>query len=608
MTRFCAVLASAGADSDITAQGGRLVFVGVRCALGTLPDAQLSPDAGPHRIVPVGNGAAPGELIAVGQVTLTNRAALLAELEQAGRPAHAAWTDGELLLHFYAYAGQAGFAQVSGMFACAIWDGTRLVLVRDAAGARTLFYTRAGDAWAAASSLRALRRWPRLVARLNFAAVPAYLTFAYLPGDDTLLDGVYKLLPGHCLTLWPDGSSELRAYWHLREPAWDPNTPPEAYVAHLRALLDAEVQASLPAAQPVAVLLSGGIDSSLVAALAARLHDQPVTSYAIHFREEQANELAYAELVATHCGTQHHVLTFSGRQVVGLLAETMALLDSPVGDPLTVPNLLLARRAAADGFRTILNGEGGDPCFGGPKNLPMLLFELYRGDPDPAARARAYLRSYRQCYDDLPRLLSPAALDALRGAEPLERLVLPYLEAPEMSSFLNRLMLANVCTKGTHHILNKVEALSSACGLEAHSPLFARRIVEYSFAIPPALKLAGTTEKWVLKEAVRDLLPALIVERPKSGMRIPMYRWLRGPLGDLVREVLLSPQGQARGLFRAETLHAWLRDDGSFGPRHANRLWLLVTLELWLRAYLDDVPAMPLRRRAAFPSLRLRLR
>ncbi len=591
MTRFCAVFRSDRPDSDIQQMGGQLADADGHSALGILADAQPAHAAGPYRIAR-SNGAAhstsTAPLIGVGQVTLYNRAALLAELAQVGPPPPITCSDGELLLHFYAYAGVGGFARVNGMFACAIRDGAHLLLLRDAVGARTLFYARAGAAWAAASSLRALRRWPRLPARLNLAAVRSYLTFAYLPGDETLLDGISELLPGYCLRIAADGSSTLGAYWRLQEQPWNEDDGPEVYAGHLRKLIEQAVRDCLPPRQPVAVFLSGGLDSSLVTALAARLHDQPVTTYAINFGAEYTNELAYAHLVASHCGTQHHVLTFNGEQVLSHLGEAMALLDCPVGDPLTVPNLLLARRAAADGFRYTLNGEGGDPCFGGPKNLPMLLYELYRSDPSPAARAHAYMQAYRNCYEDLPALLTAEATAALRTAPPLERLVQPYLEAPSMQFYLNRLMLANVRTKGAHHILSKVEALTSSCGLEAHSPLFHREVVNYSFAIPPRLKLQGTTEKWVLKLAMRDILPSMIVYRPKSGMRIPMQHWLAGPLGRSVREVLLSRRGRARGLFRPELLQAWLRGEGMVWARHANKLWLLLTLELWLRSYLDN--------------------
>lgn len=528
-------------------------------------------------------------LRAVGEVTLFNASVLRAELERRGVPAPPC-CDGELLLRCFALDGPRAFVRAEGMFVLAIWDGAHLTLVRDHVGARTLFYARAGGGWAAASSLRALRGWPCLPGRLNLSAVRSFLTFAYLPGDETLLEGVNELLPGRCLRVAPCGAVTVEHYWEPIEGDGSPATAPEEYTAQLRALLAGATARRLPRDEPVGVFLSGGIDSSLVTALAARLHDRPVHSYAISFGDDLPNELAYSSLVAVHCGTRHRVLSFSGHEIAAALAETVALLDCPVGDPLTVPNLLLARAAAADGLRVVLNGEGGDPVFGGPKNLPMLLFALQRSDPDPAAPLRAYLRSYRKCYEDLPELLSAEVLDALRCAPPLERLVEPYLGGASMRSYLNRLLHCNLRTKGAHHILTKVERLTAACGLEGRAPLFDRAVIEAAFATPPALKLAGSDEKWVLKEAVRDLLPATIVERPKSGMRVPVQSWLQGPLRGVADDMLFGPRARTRGLFRPALLHAWLRGDGALYPRQGGKLWLVLTLELWLRAFLDDSP------------------
>src|SRR5690606_24648293 len=181
------------------------------------------------------------------------------------------------------------------------------------------------------------------------------------------------------------------------------------------------------------------------------------------------------------------------------------------------------------GATTILNGEGGDPVFGGPKNLPMLIFELFRDDPGPQARARAYLDSYRKCHGDLPVLLTGAVLAELSDAPPLTDLLTPYLQQGRMTGLLNQLLHTNLRTKGAHHILTKVERLTAASGVEGRAPLFDRAVIDYSFRIPANLKLAGTTEKWILKESVRDLLPATIVDRPKSGMRVPVQQWLTGP-------------------------------------------------------------------------------
>jgi asparagine synthase (glutamine-hydrolysing) len=585
VARFCAALAPADPGAEVVRMAGHPIHLAPTCALGIYPHERPGGTAGPYR-APAGGGCAGKALIAAGEVSLFNRGwvreALGRELPDPGE-----CSDGELLLRWYARAGVEGLADLRGMFAVAIWDGASLVLARDPVGARTLFYARDGERWLASSALMALRRSPRVPARINLNAVRSFLTFAYLPGEETLLDGVSELLPGRCLRLHPGGRSESLSYWEPSEGEWDEDIRPGAYAARLRALVEAATRDRLPAGEDVGVLLSGGLDSSLVTALAAKLHDRPVRTYSISFGDDLPNERAYADLVAAHCGTHHRVLSFRGIEVADHLGEAVALLDCPVGDPLTVPNLLLARAAAADGLRVILNGEGGDPIFGGPKNIPMLLFELHRTDPGPGARARAYLFAYRKCYEDLPELLSDEVHRALADAPPLERLVEPLLESDRMRFYLNRLMYANLRTKGAHHILTKVERLTAACGLEGRAPLFDREVVEYSFAIPPALKLAGTSEKWVLKRAARDLLPSTIVDRPKSGMRVPVQQWLRGPLRVLARDVLLGRRARERELFRPEPIREWMNGEGALWPRQGGKLWLLITLELWLRAFVD---------------------
>ena len=522
---------------------------------------------------------------AIGEVTLHNGRELRDALGTAGEPAPPGCPDAELLLRVWLRLGSAGLRMADGMFVLVVADGADLVLIRDHAGTRTVFYAHSPDVgWAASTSLMALRRWPPLRTGLNLAAVRSFLTFAYLPGDETLLRGVREALPGRVLRLRPDGSTVDESYWEPRERITDG----PGHAKALRALLEEATTRRLPAGEPVGVLLSGGIDSSLVTALAAKLHDHPVRTYSISFGTDLPNELAYSGLVAAHCHTRHRVLTVPGTAVAARLADTVALLDSPVGDPLTVPNLLLAEAAAGDGLQVVLNGEGGDPVFGGPKNLPMLIYELHREDPAPSARESAYLSSYRKCFEDLPVLLTAdtraalADLDARDGGARPERFVAPYLNGP-MDSLLNRLLHCNLRTKGAHHILTKVERLTAARGLQGRAPLFASPVIDHAFTVPPRLKLAGTAEKWVLKEAVRDLLPHTIVDRPKSGMRVPVQQWLTGPLRSLSREVLLDRRRHA--LFDMSTVRSWLRGDGVLLPRQGGKLWLVLTLELWLRAY-----------------------
>ncbi|MFA5708083.1 asparagine synthetase B [Mycolicibacterium sp.] len=569
MSRWCAFLTTADPADQLRSIGAATVAAADTYGLGLLAGPGAA--TGPHHLE---------HFTAVGEVTLYNRARLRTLLG-ADAPA-ADCPDAVLLLHCYARLGTAGLAAADGMFALAISDGRDLLLIRDHVGARTLFVARAGATWAAATSLRALRRWPRLRTGLHLPAVRSFLTFAYLPDRATLLRGVHEVLPGRCVRLRPDGTSTEETFW---EPA-EADAPGSAaeHALRLRELLEEATVRRLPAG-PAGVLLSGGIDSSLVTALATKLHDHRVHTYSIAFDGTTPNELAYSGLVATHCHTDHRVLTVSGDAVAARLAQTVALLDCPVGDPLTVPNLMLAQAAADDGLDTILNGEGGDPVFGGPKNLPMLIFELFRDDPAPTARARAYLDSYRKCLDDVPVLLSAAALAELEHAPPLTDVLLPYLQPGRMKTLLNQLLHTNLRTKGAHHILPKVERLTAAAGVQGRSPLFDAAMIDYAFSIPPRFKLAGTEEKWILKESVRDLLPSTIVDRPKSGMRVPVQQWLTGPLRDLSHDLLLGPSARTRDIFRADTLRAWLRGDGTLLPRQGGKVWLVLTLEMWLRAY-----------------------
>ncbi|MGW7353377.1 asparagine synthetase B family protein [Streptomyces sp. NPDC054784] len=605
MPRWCAVqTVDAGAGTGAAA--AHVADMGAR----TVPEggSARGSGAGRHALGLLdGPGAATafrfGSLRAVGEVTLHNAPALRARLAAAGAapdaPAPPApdtsdgsppgpadgLSDGELLLRCYARFGTAGLAAAEGMFALAVVDGPDLVLVRDHLGARTLFHARAGSVRAAATSLRALRRWPALDTGPHLPAVRSFLTFAYLPGRETLFRGVEEVLPGRCLRLRADGGSVEETFW---EPAEDlDESPPADHARRLRELLEEATARRLPYGAPVGVLLSGGVDSSLVTALAARLHDHEVRSYSISFGGGTPDELAYSGMVAAHCGTRHRVLTVPGARVAARLPETVALLDSPVGDPLTVPNLLLTEAVAADGIDVALNGEGGDPVFGGPKNLPMLVHELHREVPGTEARARAYVDAYRKCHGDLPVLLTGDVLAELAAEPPPTEHVAPYLRQGPMRGLLNQLLHANLRTKGAHHILTKVERITAASGLEGRAPLFDRAVVDYAFRVPPRWKLRGTDEKWILKEAVRDLLPATVVDRPKSGMRVPVQQWLDGPLRELGHDLLLGPSARARGLFREDTVRAWLRGEGTLLPRQGGKLWLVLTLELWLRSFED---------------------
>ncbi|HEX8474978.1 MAG TPA: asparagine synthase-related protein [Pyrinomonadaceae bacterium] len=558
-----------------------------------------------------------GRFVVAGDAWLTNRAALFAEVDvprsdlesaRASEKNESVLTDlGLIALLWEAHGGRTP-ELLAGAYAFCVWDCERetLWLVRDRVGVETLYYTTEGAVRYAGARTTDVARGA--TGDVDAVAVRDYLCCAFVPGERTMWRDLREVRPGTMLRV-PD--DETTVYWQIEEHVAAERIPLEIHGARLRATLEQAVSDYLPGRAPVGVYLSGGLDSSCVAALAARLHDDAVHSYSIHFGEECPNELEFSTLVAQHCGTKHHVLEITPGEMWDLLPETMAYLDDPIGDPLTVPNLILGR-AAKQNVNTILNGEGGDPCFGGPKNQPMLLTQLYRstlapnghgerlgqsGQPDgETLRAQdghmlneslvhiaSYLASFQKCSADLPRLLRPDVWESVRTEASV---FADAFNSP--GSYLNNLMFINTRFKGADHILTKVNNLTRAVGLRGCSPLFDDRIVELSLEMPPEYKLDGAREKAVLKAAVADLLPAQILERPKSGMMVPVQRWFREHWRRRAGALLLSRRARTRHFINQELVRDWLDYRGDVWARYGVKLWLLVSLEWWLQTHMRD--------------------
>lgn len=485
-------------------------------------------------------------------------------------------------------AAEGKLADVDGAFQLAVRGRESLLLARDAIGHRTLFYApKSPGGFAYASDVRTLLTRSGVDKTLDARAVASYLSCAYIPGRDTLFTGIKELLPGHTLRSTGDAYVE-RPFFSLPPEhsgeTWSEAKEREA-IAELRALLETTIGETLEREEETAASLSGGIDSSVVVALVQRALSRPLHTLSIAFGAEYKNELEWSSMVARHVGSHHTILELTPQAILASLDETHALLASPIGDPLTVPNAILFRKARQLA-RYVWNGEGGDPCFGGPKNLPMLLAELY-GDGQNAAddaspRARSYYRAHLKCFDELGSLLTEDALAVLADA-PLEAEVDPYFEGER--SFVGALSEINVIWKGGHHILPKVDQLARASGVLPRSPLFSKNVVELASRLPPSLKLRGSVEKYALKEAVRDILPAAIVDRPKSGMMVPVEGWFQGPLLPHARERLLGG-ALPWDILRKSAVEALVggRPVG-LRPRRGVKIWLLVALESYLRQF-----------------------
>lgn len=485
--------------------------------------------------------------------------------------------------------GAAAMMASDAMFGAVVHDRALGVtmLVRDPLGERNLYHTAptlAGRIWFAdrPATLRTLGVAGR---ELDLEALRNYLLVGYVPGTATMLADVREVAPGTAITITahPAGHGPPTVTF---DRLWQPveghdDRPFEEWAVTLRNLLVEAVDRRRPPGD-VGVYLSGGVDSSTVAALLCRADPAPVTTFAVHFGRDLPNELAFADQVVDRIRPGTHVeIELTSRELAAALPATMAALDDPIGDPLTVPNLALGRRAA-ERVGTVFNGEGGDPVFGGPKNQPMLLAALYGAGPRSDGLDRLYLRSHQKCAGDLDRLLRPDVRAALVDAPPPEAIVAPYLSAGAMGRFVNRLYEANTRLKGCDHILTKVANLTAAAGLIGRSPLFDRRVVDAAFAMAPEHKLAGTNEKAVLKAAVADLLPPAVIERPKAGMRVPVQTWFRGPLRREGARRLLSRRARIGPYLDRSTIKAWTRYDGDPRGRYGRKLWLLLSLEHWL--------------------------
>lgn len=514
-----------------------------------------------------------GQYAVIGDLWITNANALRKQLDLAGG-------DGsshplEMAAYLWQQQGVDSLNQLQGMFCFVVYDRWRkcLWLARDAIGGKTLYYSAFEGTYWISPQLRSLGRFHSNA--LDLVALRDYLCCAFVPGDRTLWADVREVRPGQVVRL-PQATSQI--YFQLQEKIVGASEPLAWHGDRLRALLEQVVADHLPRGEPVGIYLSGGLDSSCVTALAAAQHTHPIHTFSIHFGDAHPNELEYARVVATHCQTTHHVLEITMQALWDVLPETMGLLDDPIGDPLTVPNLLVGR-LARQVVDVILNGEGGDPCFGGPKNQPMLIHRLYA----PIAQQnplQAYLLSFQKCASDLPNLLRPEVWQVIKEA--------PSVFAQDLSSpasYLNQLMALNIKFKGADHILTKVNNLTQAAGLQGRSPLFDRRIVEMSMQIPPAYKLSGVDEKAVLKQAMASSLPRSILLRPKSGMMVPVQTGFRRHWQRRARRLLLHRQAAIAPYLNRDLIQGWLAYRGDTWDRYGVKLWLLTSLELWLRAH-----------------------
>ena len=589
------------------------------------PDGSGSVEAGlaalGHRrlsIVDVEHGAQPmfnenGTVSVVFNGEIYNSPALLRRLSDRGHRL-ATRCDTEVLVHLYEDLGADMLRELRGMFAFALWDSARArgIVARDRIGIKPLYYCQLQDRLLFGSELKALLSRPEVKRELDPDALDAYLTLHYIPAPLTIFRGVRKLPPGHFLEI-VDGQVTQREYWSVPRFGSQSNLSDEDAAASLRNLLEEAVEEHLLSDVPVGMFLSGGVDSSIVAALAARHSSTPLQTFCVRFEEEGFDEGSHAALVARHIGARHEE-KWVKPDAIAILPELVRHYDEPFGDPSAVPTYYVCK-AAASSVKVCLAGDGGDELFAGynrynsslnmarldgvPRVIRRLTAGLGLSLLPEHMRGRGWLRRlaaspserYERFFDgfDLAgrrELLAPQFAD---GAREDGAFFKPWLEeGSHQTDLLSRLQMADIATYLPECILTKVDRVSMAHSLEVRVPLLDHRLVEAAATMPLSLKVRDGERKWILKRATADLLPAPVFDRPKRGFTLPFRDWLRGDLGNHAREVLLSDRSRERGVVRTSVVQRLL-DLHSRGQRDfSDKIWSLLILEHWCQAYLDE--------------------
>ena len=546
---------------------------------------------------------------------LYNFRELRAELEQRGHVFETR-SDTEVVLQAYAAWGEACVERLRGMFAFAVWDQRRqrLFLARDRMGIKPLYYALRDDELLFGSEIKALIA-AGVQAELNRAVIPEFLATRYTAGDETFFRGVRKLLPAHSLTWTPALGARTRCYWTLPREVADTGGTLHDHAVEVRERLEEAVSSHLVSDVPVGLFLSGGLDSSGLAALMAPMVSDPVHTFSVGFDEAGYSELGYARRVAASIGAVHRDVVISADQFFGALPSLIWHEDEPIAFPSSVPLNFVSNLARGD-VKVVMTGEGADELFLGynryrvtalnerlgrvwDRVLPAGLREAARRSvPHMPASVRRYLdRSFvaksgsvRELFCENFSVFNDKMRDELLagsgsdGPDPHARALSLYGAAP--GGDLERMAYADLQTYLVE-LLMKQDQMSMAASIESRVPFLDHRFVEYAASLPARFKVRGWTTKAVLREALRPIVPQEVLTRKKMGFPVPVGRWCRERFRPLVDEFVLGARTRERGLFDGAYLARLAGEHQAGVWDHGDRLWLLINLEMWQRLYVD---------------------
>ena len=548
-----------------------------------------------------------------------NHASLRPELESLGHR-YISRSDTETILHLYEEEGERCVERLQGMFAFAIWDGPRgrLLLARDRLGIKPLYYACTDKEILFASEIKAILAAGPLSPQFNRQILPEYLATRFVAGEETFFSGIRKLLPGRTLT-WSVGEGlTQRRYWQL---PLDTNIEPDGtHAAGVRSRLDSAVKSHLMSDVPLGVFLSGGLDSTALAALMARQMSEPLKTFSVGFAEAGASELPWARLAARSVGSDHHECVVSPKEFFSALPRLVWHEDEPIAFSSSVP-LYFVSRLASRHVKVVLSGEGADELFLGYNRYRLTAWNarmsriwgsmlpvgrqsvarLMRWLPGRAGAvaARSFLSlpdgPRSQFYENFavfPEILQRSLLvepELLDSRDPYLDNLRCYEGA--VGGSLDRMGRADLQTYLVE-LLMKQDQMSMATSIESRVPYLDTALVEHVITIPGRQRLPGFRTKAVLRDAVRDLVPPEILKRRKMGFPVPLEGWLRGQYWPVVEDLVLGPRAASRGLFDPGVLRNLAEDHRAGAAGHAERLWLLINLEQWHRIFIDgEMPA-----------------
>lgn len=533
-------------------------------------------------------------------------------------------TDVETVLHLYEEFGEKCVDHLQGMFAFVIWDQRhkKLILARDHLGQKPLYFFQSKGVFCFASEVKALLATPWIEAGADLEAIWHYVSMRFVPDELSFFKGIRKLPAAHML-VWQNGTSRVDRYWDLRFGHKHQGTD-EQIIDGLHAVIDESVRSHLLSDVRVGAFLSGGIDSSTIAAMMAHHTDNgPVPVFSIGVKEQSFNELPYARMVVERYGLEGHEKVVSA-DMIHLIPKMISHMDEP-SDPYGV-GVYLVSRLARETVKVVLSGDGGDENFAGydryagqryadiyaimPRWLRAhVMSRLVRLVPESfgyktvAQKARwlndvsLYERGHRYAYslsflrftqEMKHSLFTRSAIDNIE-VENSDRKILDYFDAGNADDLVDRMLYTDLMTRMPDHLMVIADRMTMAHSLESRAPLLDHRLTEYAAAMPGRLKLKGSRLKYGLKEVAGRYLPGELIDRSKQGFGFPIARWMRTDLAQLLRNLFKQSRFVEQGWFEQSAIDTLLDEHLSGTTDHNFRLWILLNLEFWYRQYFEGM-------------------